>query len=201
MDNRLTRSFILALAALALLLSGCEGTVQHMRTIPAAAPPVVPEPGKALVVFMRPSGIGFGVQSSVFEIKDNYPVLIGIVAAKTKVAYRVSPGKYLFMVIGENADFLSAEILPDRTYYVRVEPRMGMWKARFGLEPVGQKVLGGAGFAGELNECKWVEKTAESDAWASGSIVSIQSKRTEYYPDWIKQVEANRPRLLPEDGK
>lgn len=201
MDRRLTRSFILALAVLASLLSGCEGTVQHMREIPAAAPPVVPDPGKALVVFMRPSGLGFAVQSSVFEIKDNYPVLIGIVAAKTKVAYRVNPGKYLFMVIGENADFLSAEILPDRTYYVRVEPRMGMWKARFALEPIGQKVLGGAGFTGEVDECKWVEKTAESDAWASGNIASIQSKRTEYYPDWIKQAEANRPRLLPEDGK
>lgn len=201
MDNRLTRTLTLALAAFALLLTGCEGTIQHMREVPAAAPPVVPEPGKALVVFMRPSGLGFAIQSSVFEIKDGYPALVGIVAAKTRVAYRVNPGKYLFMVIGENADFLSAEILPDRTYYVRVEPRMGMWKARFGLEPIRQKDLGSAEFAGELSECKWVEKNAASDAWASGNMVSIQSKRNEYYPDWIKQAEAERPRLLPEDGK
>jgi hypothetical protein len=32
-------------------------------------------------------------------------------------------------------------------------------------------------------------------------MISIQSKRNEYYPDWIKQAEAERPRLLPEDGK
>ncbi len=201
MDNRLTRTLTLALAAFSLLLTGCEGTIQHMREVPAAAPPVVPEPGKALVVFMRPSGLGFAVQSSVFEIKDGYPALAGIVAAKTKVAYRVNPGKYLFMVIGESADFLSAEILPDRTYYVRVEPRMGMWKARFGLEPMRQKDLGSAEFAGELSECKWVEKIAASDAWASGNMVSIQSKRTEYYADWIKRPEAERPHLRPEDGR
>ncbi len=201
MDNRLTRNLTFALAALALFISGCAGTVRNMQEVSAAAPAVVPEPGKAVLVFMRPSGIGFGVQSSVFAINDNYPAVVGIVAAKTKVAYRVNPGKHLFMAVGESAEFLSAEILPDRTYFVRVEPRMGMWKARFALEPIRQKDLGSAAFAAELSDCKWVEKTAATDAWASGNIASVQSKRAEYYPGWIKQAEADRPHLRPEDGK
>lgn len=199
MKVRLTH--LLALAALALLISGCEGTIRHMREVPDAAAPVVPEAGKAMVVFMRPSGLGFAVQSSVFEIKDNYPALVGIVAAKTKVAYQVNPGKYLFMTIGENADFMTAEVAAGKTYYVRVEPRFGMWKARFGLQPVAQKDLASAELASDLKECKWVEKTPESESWAAGAMASIQSKRTEYYPDWIKQAEAERPHLKPEDGK
>jgi hypothetical protein len=199
MKIRLTHT--LALAALALLLSGCEGTIRHMREVPATAPAMVPEAGKAMVVFMRPSGLGFAVQSSVFEIKDNFPALVGIVAAKTKVAYQVDPGKYLFMTIGENADFMTAEVVAGRTYYVRVEPRFGMWKARFGLQPVRQNDLAGTEFASDFNDCKWVEKTAESESWAAGAMMSVQSKRTEYYADWIKQADAERPHLRPEDGK
>ena len=200
MNLHLTRILGITLAALALLLAGCEGTIRHMREVPAAAAPVAPEPGKAMVVFMRPSGLGFAIQSSVFEIKDNYPALVGIVAAKTMVAHQVNPGKYLFMVIGENADFMTAELVAGKTYYVRVEPRFGMWKARFGLQPVQQKNLAGAEFAGDLKDCKWVEKNADSESWASGAMVSIQSKRTEYYADWIKQADAERPHLRPEDG-
>lgn len=199
--TRLTRLSSIALAAFALGLAGCEGTVQHMREVPAAAAPAAPEPGKAMVVFMRPSGLGFAVQSSVFEIKDNFPSLVGIVAAKTKVAHQVAPGKYLFMVIGENADFMTAEVAAGRTYYVRVEPRMGMWKARFGLQPVAQKDLAGAELASDLNECRWVEKNAASESWASGAINSIQTKHREYYPDWLKQPEAERPHLRPDDGR
>lgn len=201
MKARLSSCFHLFLAALALLLAGCEGTVQHMREVPAAAAPVAPAPGKAMLVFMRPSGLGFAVQSSVFEIKDNYPALVGIVAAKTRIAHQVDPGKYLFMVIGENADFMTAEVAAGKTYYVRVEPRMGMWKARFGLQPVAQKDLAGAELASDLRDCRWVEKNAASESWASGAMVSVQSKRTEYYADWIKQPEAERPHLRPEDGR
>jgi hypothetical protein len=201
MKIRLAPQLRLFFAALAVLLAGCEGTVQHMREVPATAAPAAPEPGRAMVVFMRPSGLGFAVQSSVFEIKDNFPSLVGIVAAKTKVAHQVAPGKYLFMVIGENADFMTAEVAAGKTYYVRVEPRMGMWKARFGLQPVAQKDLASAELASDVKECRWVEKNAASESWASGAINSIQSKHREYYPDWLKQSEAERPHLRADDGR
>ena len=124
------------LVALALLLAGCAGTVTNMREVPAGEPAMAPEPGKSLVVFMRPSGFGFAIQSSVFEVRDNDPLLIGIVAAKAKVGYNVEPGKRLFMAVGESADFMTAELEPNKTYYVQVTPRMGLWKARFSLAPV-----------------------------------------------------------------
>ena len=96
------------------LLAGCAGTVTNMREIPVSQAPAAPEPGKAMVIFMRPSGLGFAVQSSVFEIRNDEAVLVGIVAAKTRVAHQVAPGQYLFMTIGENADFMTAEVAPAR---------------------------------------------------------------------------------------
>ena len=201
MNTSISRSLTFVLAVLALFVSGCEGTISHMREVPAGAPVTAPDPGKALIVFMRPSTLGFAIQSSVFEMKGDTPTLVGIIAAKTKVAHQVSAGEYLFMVIGENADFMTAEVLAGRTYHVRVEPRMGLWKARFGLEPVRQAELATAGFAASFKGCRWVEKTPDAEGWAASGMTSIQSKRAEYYPDWIKQPEADRPRLLPQDGK
>ena len=189
------------LVARALLLAGCAGTVTNMREVPAGEPAMAPEPGKSLVVFMRPSGFGFAIQSSVFEVRDNDPLLIGIVAAKAKVGYKVEPGKRLFMAVGESADFMTVELEPNKTYYVQVTPRMGLWKARFSLDPVHKADLEKADFKSSFDECRWVEKTPASDNWALGNMASIQSKRTEYYADWLKKPVSERPHLLGEDGK
>ena len=89
------------LVVLALLVSGCAGTISNMREVPAGTEAAVPDQGKALVVFARPSTLGFAIQSSVFEVVDSKSSLIGIVAAKTKVAHQIDPGKHLFMVIAE----------------------------------------------------------------------------------------------------
>ncbi len=194
---------LLAVSFLALLalLAGCAGTVTNMREIPLSQAPAAPEAGRAMIVFMRPSGLGFAVQSSVFEIRNDEPALVGIVAAKTRVAHQVAPGKYLFMTIGENADFMSAEVAAGKTYYVKVEPRMGMWKARFGLEPYRAKDLGTSAFTTDLDGCKPVAMSAESNAWASTNMMSIREKRTSYHGDWMKKPDAERPALMPEDGK
>jgi hypothetical protein len=78
---------------------------------------------------------------------------------------------------------------------------MGFWKARFGLEPVRQTELGATEFKGSFNECRWVEKTPEADNWAMNNMASIQSKRSDFFPDWTKQTEAEKPHLLPQDGQ
>lgn len=191
----------ISVIAVAILMSGCAGTVSNMRMLPAGSTVMPPEPNKALVVFSRTSGVGFAVQSSVFEVKNNRSSLIGILAAQTKLAYRAEPGKYLFMVIGENADFLTADLEPNKTYSVDVSPRMGMWKARFALEPMRRSDLSQPAFKSALDECRWVEKTAASDNWALGNMASIESKRAEYYAEWLEMPAAERPHLASEDGK
>jgi hypothetical protein len=160
-----------------------------------------PAAGKAMVVFLRPSGLGAAIQSSVFEMRDNAPLLAGIVAAKTKVAYQAEPGKQLFMVVGESGDFMSAELVAGRTYYALVTPRMGVWKARYSLRPVHKAELGGSELAGWLADCRWVEKGQEAEAWARENMESIRSKHVEYYPKWMEKAEGDRPVLFAEDGR
>lgn len=201
MAGRRSLSLYISLLILGLLLSGCAGSIVNMREVPPDKAVTGPEQGKAMVVFMRPSGLGFAISSSVFEVKGDTPTLVGIVAAKAKVAYQVEPGKHLFMVVSESADFMSADLAANKTYYALVTPRMGMWKARFSLKPVHADKLNSSEFSGWLADCKWVEKSPESDAWANNNMPDIKAKRAKYYDVWVNKPEDGRPRLLPEDGK
>lgn len=182
------------------LLSGCAGTVVNMREVPRGQAHYAPGEEQSLIVFMRPSGFGFAIQSSVFELSEGKSKLVGIVAAKKKVAYRVIPGEHLFMVIGESADFMSANVKKGETYYSLVTPRMGFWKARFSLRPIHRDELNSEEFSKWLESCNWVEPTAKSQEWAQQHMPSIQSKKQEYMPKWLARPENERPRLFPEDG-
>jgi len=197
------RSFFLCFAALllALLLSSCAGTVKNMRTVQPDEIVSAPEEGKSMVVFMRPSTLGFAIQSSVFEIQEDKPALVGIVAAKMKVAHQLEPGEHLFMVVGESADFMSAELEANKTYYALVTPRMGAWKARFSLKPIHATELGTSQVKEWIEACDWVEKTADSDNWANENMVSIQKKQKKYWETWMSKDISERPKLLPQDGK
>lgn len=197
------KSFVpyLAVLLLSLLLSGCAGSVKNMRLIPPDRIISAPEEGKSMVVFMRPSGMGFAVQSSVFEINEKNPLLIGILAAKKKVSYQLEPGKHLFMVVGESADFMSAELEANKTYYALVVLRMGVWKARFSLKPIHSDELNSPQFNKWLKGCKWVEKTPDSINWTNNNSDNIQSKYNKYYSKWMSKDLSEKPKLLPQDGK
>ena len=184
-----------------LVLSGCAGTSNKMRPVPPDSVVTAPDNGQAMVVFMRPSSFGFAIQSSVFDIAGDTPSLVGIVSAKTKVAHQVAPGEHLFMVVGESADFMSADLEADKTYFALVTPRMGAWKARFSLKPVHADALDSSEFTEWLNSCEWVEKTPEAGDWATANMESIKSKQTKYSEKWMGKEESERPRLLPQDGK
>jgi len=183
-----------------ILFFGCAGTVKNMREIPDEHAAYAPDEDRALIVFMRPSGIGSAVQSSVFKLVDENPELIGIVAAKKKVAYHLDPGEHLFMVIGESADFMKADVQPGKKYYVLVTPRMGMWKARFSLKPIHKDQLDPEKLAKWEKQCHWVEKTYESDQWADSNMPSIESKKIKYMETWLQRPESERPALYAEDG-
>ncbi len=198
-NARLARSALLA--ALALSASACAGTIKNMKEVPAGTSEPKPAPGKAMVVFLRPSGMGYAIQSSVFEMKGQDPQLVGVVAAKTKVAWQADPGKHLFMVVGESGDFMSAEVEAGKTYFAMITPRMGMWKARFSLKPVGAEEYVSPDFVLGLNGSRWVEKDESSEAWARENAADIRGKYDAYYPKWMEKAEADRPKLLPADGK
>ena len=193
-------------AGLILLLVtgwGCSHISSKMERLGGDAVSPRPAEGQAVVVFMRPSSVGYAVESSVFDLKPDHDQFIGIVSAGAKVAYPTAPGQHQFMVIGENADFLNATLVSGRTYYVLVTPRLGWWKARFSLKPVRKSELGTEEFAGWNRDTELVENTDESRQWATDNWDSIEDKKTDYMRKWDAkpQDERDEQTLRPDDGQ
>ena len=181
-----------------VMLSACGGGVQMT---PASEPPQI-RAGESMVVFMRPSPLGNVVAASVFDVTGPETKFIGLVNYGTKYAHPVKPGQYTFMVIGESADFMQATVLPDRTYYALVAPRMGVWKARFSFQPVRQSAVGGSEFASWTSATKYVVNSAETTSWAVQNAGDVNSKRTEYWAEWNSKPAHQRESqtLRAEDG-
>ncbi len=151
------------IAAAVLGLGAC--TSSRMTAIPEPAVIAAPQPDKATVVFYRSSAFGGAVQSSVFDVTSDPPAFVGIVSSGMKLAYVVPPGQHRFMVIGESADFMDAQLLPKRTYYALVAPRVGVWKARFSLRP---RAAGDDETQQQVASCKWYDNTPELAAMGAG---------------------------------
>jgi hypothetical protein len=186
------------LSVVTLVGLGCAGSVQHMTAVPNVN--YAATANEAVVIFMRPSGMGFAIQSSVFEVPDGQPArLVGIVAAKKKLAYRTTPGDHMFMTIGESADFMQARLEPGKVYYALVTPRMGAWKARFSLRPV--HVADRAELASWQSGTEWVQTNEDTMRWAAENSADVEAKRAKYFPEWMEKLPADRPVLVPEDGQ
>jgi hypothetical protein len=173
-------------------------TSAHLRPVANPQQAMKPQPGKALVVFMRPSSFGGAIQSTVYD-GEKY---ISTVSAATRVAYQAQPGEHMFMVIGESADFLKATLSSDKTYYALVSPRMGLWKARFSFQPV-RKSESMEQLNEWLNDTTLMEPNAEGLQWARENQYDITNKRNKYLSEWQNKDSAARDAqtLFAEDGR
>ncbi|WP_147821945.1 hypothetical protein [Salidesulfovibrio onnuriiensis] len=179
-------------------LGGCASSL--MSEIPDGRQAYSVEQGKAVIVFMRPSSFGGAVQSPVFRLTDDSQEFLGIVSSKTMLAYEAAPGKHVFMVTGETANFVEADVIADKIYYVEVEPHFGMFKARFTLEPLTAAQLKDEDFKKDYAKCHFVENTPQSYQWAQDNLNSINSKRMDDYQDWKNEPAEEKKALTPEDG-
>jgi hypothetical protein len=188
----------LLIVAMALALGACGGA--HMTK--AEQDPVIKQ-GESMVVFMRSSFVGGAISASVFDVSGPDSKFIGIVNNGTKIGYPLAPGKYTFMVVSESADFMQATVLPGKTYYAMVTPRMGVWKARFSFRPVRQNELSGSEFGGWNSGTHFVVNSPETLNWATSNAADIASKRNQYWSDWSAKPEAERAAqtLNAEDGR
>jgi hypothetical protein len=180
-----------------VVLSACGGA----QMTPATEPPKI-RAGESMVVFMRASMLGGAVAASVFDVTTDETKFVGLVNYGTKYAHPVKPGNYTFMVIGESADFMQVAVLPDRTYYALVTPRIGMWKARFSFKPIRQSEVGGSEFASWTSSTKYMVNSAETTSWAVQNAADINSKRKEYWTEWNSKPANQRDSqtLKAEDG-
>jgi hypothetical protein len=103
------------------------------------------------------------------------------------------------MVVSEAADFMDADLQPGRTYYALVTPRVGVWRARFSLQPVTAAELDGRQLQEWLSSCEWIENTAESREWARANAPDVAGKRVEYLEKW--EPRSDKPTLQAADGR
>jgi len=181
-----------------VVLAACGGGAQMT---PASEPPVM-RAGESTIVFMRASALGGVVAASVFDVTGPETKFVALVNQGTRYAHALKPGNYTFMVIGESADFMQATVLPDRTYYALVTPRVGVWKARFSFRPVRQGEIGGSEFAAWMAATKYVVNSPETMNWSVQNAPDVNSKRAEYWPAWNSKPPHQRESqtLKAEDG-
>ena len=183
------RTLILALLtiSMAVVFGGCKSSGMVKAT---ASQPVVPSTESAVVIFMRPSVLGGGVQSVVYDTTHEQSELVGIVSSGSKVAFKTTPGEHTFMVVSESADFMRATLDANKTYYALVTPRMGAFRARFSLRPVTSDDIESGRLAGWERSCVLYENAQGSRDWAVNNAPSVEKRRAQNYPRWLKKSPA-----------
>lgn len=91
-----------------------------------------PSEGKALVYFVRPSGLGMLINFKYFD-GEKY---LGKFSSGKYLAYECEPGNHLFWAKSENMDFVEAELEAGKVYIIQAEPMMGAIKAAVKLLPL-----------------------------------------------------------------
>jgi hypothetical protein len=195
------------LACVLLLCLSFSAVAKEPLAVHVADQQARPEPGKALVLFLRPSSVGFAIASSVYDAPDEDTRFIGVVRSKQKMAYQAEPGVHRFMVIAENADFMDATLEAGKTYYVLIQPRMGVWKARFSLFPVHNHAdpgdtLQSPDFPKWNAKAELVATSPAGLAWYEENKASVAEKKADYLVKWNRMLASDRAELVlhPHDG-
>lgn len=198
---------LMRVSLVVLMLMAPPVFARKTQMVPAAEQNPHPAEGKALVVFFRASGYGGAIASSVYDAPDAGTTFLGIVRYKDKVAVQMEPGQHRFMVIAENADFVDADLVAGKTYYVLISPRMGVWKARFSLFPIhdasdDEYNVQSPQFKGWMDKTHFVEIGSEATAWYESNRASIESKKADYLQKWNRMLPKDRAELVlhPQDG-
>lgn len=181
-----------------LLMAGCASS--GMQPVTKQAVDYRPASNEATIIFLRTGFYGGAILASVFDVTNEETKFIGISAKGTQIAYKTTPGKKMFMVVSESADFLRADLAGGKTYYALVTARMGVWRARFSLNPVTKDEQHQDRFQKNRATVKFVENTEKSRAWAEKNAPSIQEKREANMPRWIEKYGTDTYGLSPEDG-
>lgn len=200
---------VLKLAALvAALALGLTAHAASKEMQPATEPLPTPSAEQAVIEFMRPSAFGGAIKCAIFDITDGEPVFLGILAPKDKVVIACPAGKRLYMITGENADFMETDLAAGKTYRAIAIARMGAWKARFSLIPLKKNAgeeefsLGYKKVPEWIKVCKAFVPAASAAKWYTTNRPSILKKKDAYMPKWNEMNESLKQyrRLTAEDG-
>ncbi|MDR2604548.1 MAG: hypothetical protein LBC55_04240 [Desulfovibrio sp.] len=179
-----------------ILSTGCAS--QYMQPVVHSPSTAQLTPEQSAIVFFRDTSFGGAIQAPIAESVNNNVAFVGIVSANTKLLHKTAPGQHVYVVGGESSNLLFADLEPQKFYYVRVDPKMGLWKARFKFEPV---IPGNAAdLPDDLAGCKWVAPNTESQSWFADNKASMQEKLNDALADDKKEGATERVRLNKNDG-
>ncbi len=116
------RKFIFMI--LLLCLAGC-GSSLMVKTTPRTE---LSSQGKAMVVFMRPTNVAFGIQIFIWD-GDRF---LGRVESGSMIQVELDPGEHLFVGNAANFSIVKANLKAGKRYYLIARP---IWPATVILDP------------------------------------------------------------------
>ncbi|MBK9991711.1 MAG: hypothetical protein IPP19_13500 [Verrucomicrobia bacterium] len=188
--------------------SACSSPPKFVK-VPQLTPAPAAASGNALVIFLRPSGYPALGPSPLFDVTDETRVL-AVPDPHTKTGILLPAGIHRFMVIMENVDFIDADLLPGKTYYILISPRVGFSLPHFRLiafkrhpsEPA--YAVGGSQLKTWLDACTPIGNAPGFDAfWGPKQMKKLNERKDEGLAKWAK-AEASVKQvhyLAPEDGE
>ena len=189
--------YYVGLVSLVMTIYGCAVPVPKMNHSMVARAVTSPDPGKALIIFMRPNGVAFNTHVIVYH----NDTLVGTVPYNSKLAYMVNPGKHIFMAISEAADFMQADLVAGKTYYAQLVPRMGWWRARFSFRAISKNDLQTEEVKKWIADSQFVKNAGSLYKWDEVHRANVNLKREKYFPEWDAKDESEKPTLRQDDGE
>jgi hypothetical protein len=176
--------WLLTAVVLMVGMNGCSGNVVHMEEGAKDAVISAPKADESKIVFMRTGVYGVAKQTSVFEIVDENPKLVGILASGKKLVYTTTPGKHTFMAVGSGLDstLMSTTLKKNKMYYVEVDIVGGIWSvADVVFVPMTDK----ADIKSMLDDCQLVKLNDESQKWADENAEDIKNNYLAAKETWL----------------
>jgi hypothetical protein len=106
------------------------GMLLYTKLVSQEIPPAPAD--KAVVYFVRTSGLGFAINFSYLDSAT----LIAKANGTNYVRYECNPGNHIFWARTENRDYVEAELEPGKIYFLEAVPTMGAIRAAVQLRPV-----------------------------------------------------------------
>jgi len=179
---------VLVVPALALV-AGCS-------LVRPASPPAGPAEEQAVIVFL-----GRAAGALLYDVSEgDEERFIGISDPGTKVAYLTPAGRRRFMVVGETADFLDADLAPGKTYYALVTTRPGWWAARFSFRPVRRAEAETGREATWIAEFRWVEPNERGQRFATNHSRTVHTKKLGNLPKHEAKAPVDRAKVRLEEA-
>lgn len=127
------RLLFIAAAFCIAFLSGCANlpSADGMRAEVAKYQlPMTPEPGKAIVYIVRPSGLGGLIRFNVFVDDQEATSEVGYTRSSQYIYFNLAPGEHKIMSKAENWAETSVNAQAGDIIFIQQDPTMGIIMAR-----------------------------------------------------------------------